>query len=147
MVTEAQIGELMREIRKEKGFTSIEIANRLNISQPKLSRIETGTQPVTISLLSRFCDLCGISLSEFFRILEDKISFQTHIKENQGLLRRNSVHLPAVYRFDPGGKGSDHRSHSSLQKKRMNPPCRNGPEWRTAFPSPPFLGKIQLTGG
>ncbi len=96
MVTEAQIGELMREIRKEKGFTSIEIANRLNISQPKLSRIETGTQPVTISLLSRFCDLCGISLSEFFRILEDKISFQTHIKENP---RDYCGEIPSIYRL------------------------------------------------
>lgn len=81
MVTENQIGELIREIRKEKGFTSIQIANQLNISQPKLSRIETGTQPITISLLSRFCDLCQITLTDFFRLLEERIYFREQIRE------------------------------------------------------------------
>jgi len=81
MLEERIVGELMRDIRKKCGYTTVQLASRLNISQPKLSRIENGTQPVSISLLYHFCQICEIQLSTFFRTLEERMDQEKVIKE------------------------------------------------------------------
>jgi Helix-turn-helix. len=83
MIEDYQVGELMREIRKQKGLTTTELATLLEISQPKLSRIETGLQPVTIPLLSKFCIVCQIALTDFFSLLENRTHFRQHIREGR----------------------------------------------------------------
>ncbi|WP_033828941.1 helix-turn-helix domain-containing protein [Bacillus andreraoultii] len=84
MITDQKIGELMRKIRKEKGYTSSEIADKLNISQPKFSRIETGSQSIPVTFLNQFCEACQISLVDFTYLLKDngQIEHLTKIKEN-----------------------------------------------------------------
>jgi len=81
MLEERIVGELMRDIRKKRGYTTVQLASRLNISQPKLSRIENGTQPVSISLLYQFCQICELQLSTFFRTLEERMDQEKVIKE------------------------------------------------------------------
>ncbi|WAA13456.1 helix-turn-helix domain-containing protein [Fervidibacillus halotolerans] len=91
MIDEVHVGQLMREIRKNKGFTSTKMAEKLHISQPKLSRIETGNQPVSISLLSRFCIICQMSLVDFFRLLEERTNFHQLIHESRATYQEIST--------------------------------------------------------
>ncbi|WAA10907.1 helix-turn-helix domain-containing protein [Fervidibacillus albus] len=83
MIDDVQVGQLMQEMRKKNGFTSVQMAEKLRISQPKLSRMETGNQPVPISLLSRFCIICQISLVDFFQLLEENTYFHHYIREER----------------------------------------------------------------
>jgi len=85
VINDQQIGELIRKIRKEKGYTTKQLADKLNISQPKLSRIETGAQSIPLTLLYQFCDALQISLADFCFLLEDN----NHINEMMSV-RENS---------------------------------------------------------
>ncbi|MFD1032927.1 helix-turn-helix domain-containing protein [Metaplanococcus flavidus] len=68
-------GKLIKEYRKEKNFKLIEFAKKINMAQSSLSRIENGTQELSISVLTNICDGLNISLSEFFLKLEGKKEF------------------------------------------------------------------------
>lgn len=50
----------------------VDFAKMINISQPSLSRIESGNQEVTFTQLERICDEFGLSMSEFFQRVEGK---------------------------------------------------------------------------
>lgn len=67
-----QVGRLIRTFRKEHSYTMVDFAKIVNISQPSLSRIESGNQEVTFTQLERICDEFGISMSEFFQRVEEK---------------------------------------------------------------------------
>lgn len=67
-----QVGRLIRTLRKDHSYTMVDFAKIINISQPSLSRIESGNQEVTFTQLERICDECGLSMSEFFQRVEEK---------------------------------------------------------------------------
>jgi len=67
-----QAGKIIRNMRKEEKLTMIDFAKKINISQPTLSRIESGHQEITFSLLEKICGVFDISMSDFFRTLEGK---------------------------------------------------------------------------
>ncbi len=80
MYTDRQIGEMMRKIRKEKGLATSEVLDQLQISQPTLSRIETGSQMIPVTLLSKFCEISQISIYEFFRLLDEELQIQNAVR-------------------------------------------------------------------
>lgn len=55
-----EIGTKIREARKRSGFTQQKLAEKLNISQQIISRIESGKQNVSVKTLSRICENLGI---------------------------------------------------------------------------------------
>ncbi|MBD8070006.1 helix-turn-helix domain-containing protein [Bacillus sp. PS06] len=67
-----QVGRLIRKLRKDHSYTMVDFARIVNISQPSLSRIESGNQEVTFTQLEKICDEFGISLSDFFQRVEEK---------------------------------------------------------------------------
>lgn len=71
-----QVGRLIRKLRKENNITMVDFANRINISQPTLSRIESGNQEITFTLLEKICNEFEISMSRFFQCLEEKKELQ-----------------------------------------------------------------------
>lgn len=52
--------------REMKGITTNKLANLAGISQSAVREIELGTSNPTVETLSYFCDVLGVSLSEFF---------------------------------------------------------------------------------
>lgn len=68
-------GKLIKEYRKEKNIKLIEFAKKINMAQSSLSRIENGTQELSISVLTNICEGLDISVSEFFLKLEGKKEF------------------------------------------------------------------------
>lgn len=69
-------GNLIRKLRKENNLTMVNFARELGLSQPSLSRIESGNQEITLSLLEKVCTVFNISLSEFIHMLEDNSRLQ-----------------------------------------------------------------------
>lgn len=60
-------GELMRKIRKEHKVSMIDLASALQTTQPRLSRVETGEQDISIKFIEQFCNYFDIPLHEFFK--------------------------------------------------------------------------------
>ncbi|MEX3623559.1 helix-turn-helix domain-containing protein [Viridibacillus arvi] len=81
-----QLGRLIRKLRTENNITMIDFAKRINISQPSLSRIENGNQEVNFTLLEKICKEFEISISSFFRCIEDNKEMQI-FEENDNISR------------------------------------------------------------
>lgn len=65
------IGNRIRQLRKLHKITSSELAKKINISQPQLSRIENNLNLAQIDTIFDICKVLNISLSEFFATPED----------------------------------------------------------------------------
>lgn len=63
------MGQRIRNIRREKGFTQETLSEQLDISTEHLSRIETGSYRPSIGLIEK--------LSIIFEISEEKLMFGT----------------------------------------------------------------------
>lgn len=57
-----ETGKRIKAIRKVKGMTQMEFAEKLNISRSYMSKIEKGTKAVSIDLLVEIAVYCGSSL-------------------------------------------------------------------------------------
>lgn len=60
------------ELRKQKGFSQEELANRLNVSRQTVSKWEVGESTPDMEKLVAISDLFGISLDELVKGEEDK---------------------------------------------------------------------------
>ena len=59
-----KIGLFLKELRKEKGMTQEQLAEKLNVSGRTVSRWETGSNLPDISLLTSIADILGVNTSE-----------------------------------------------------------------------------------
>lgn len=73
------IGARIRELRKSKDFSIIELANKVGITNVYLSDIERGNKLPTIPTLQKICSELGTTFSEFFN---EEISPETKILMN-----------------------------------------------------------------
>ena len=55
-----QLGKLVREERKELGWTLGEFAKKMNMSVPYLSQIETGSKPVQDGFVDKAIRILGV---------------------------------------------------------------------------------------
>ena len=61
---QVKIGSFIKEIRKEKGLTQEQLAEKLDVSQKSVSRWETGKTMPDLSLYEPLCEVLGIQVSE-----------------------------------------------------------------------------------
>ncbi len=61
-----KVAEKLRSLRKQKGWSQIEVAELLNISTSAYSRMETGGSCSWASKLEDICKLYDIEAEEFF---------------------------------------------------------------------------------
>ena len=59
-----KIGDLLKELRKEKGFTQEQLAEKFNVSRRSVSRWETGSNMPDISILVELAEFYDVSISE-----------------------------------------------------------------------------------
>lgn len=71
-----QAGKLIRRLRRESKLTMVDFAKQIGLSQPSLSRIESGNQEITFSLLERICKALSISMGDFLYALEGESKLQ-----------------------------------------------------------------------
>ena len=67
-----RIGNLVRKLRKEKGLTQEELAERANLHPKYIGTIERGEIDIRIKNLLKITDALEIGLSEFFKGLPSK---------------------------------------------------------------------------
>lgn len=93
------LGDRIKQVRKEKDMTQADFAEILSISRPFVSRIESGKEIPSDSIIKLICSICGINylwlkegtghkyknINSFFRA-----NFET-INEKSGLIGTRSV--------------------------------------------------------
>jgi transcriptional regulator with XRE-family HTH domain len=65
------VGQRIRDLRAEKGWTLKELASKCELSTSFLSQVERGLSSVSITSLHVICQALGMTLGEFFRQLGD----------------------------------------------------------------------------
>lgn len=66
MVESHKIGNQLRALRKAKGFTTQQLADKVNVSQSYISRFENNRAIPDIDMLDRILKALGSDLSTFF---------------------------------------------------------------------------------
>lgn len=81
----SQIGNKLKELRKQKGYTQEYIAELLCISQSAYARIENGE---TSSWVGHIINICNI-----FKILPEDLFNNEHIEQPKNLEENNSIQI------------------------------------------------------
>lgn len=84
-VDEKTIGKKLRELRKQRGLTQVEVASQLGIQQALLSAYELGQVRIHGALIAAFADLYKVSSDE---ILGRKPSKANGVIHDRRFVRR-----------------------------------------------------------
>ena len=68
--------ELLIEVRRKAGLTQAQLGDRLPFGQPGISKIERGERRVDVIELRAICRVLGISLEDFVKDLETRLTGQ-----------------------------------------------------------------------
>lgn len=71
MTIEQKVGKAIIKIRKQKGFSQENFAYEAGIGRRYMSDIENGKRQVSVNVVYRVCQKLGLSLSEFFKVVEE----------------------------------------------------------------------------
>ena len=89
------LGERIRETRKEKGLTQLELAESVDLTEPYISRIETGVRSGSLDAYVRIAAALGVTVDhilygnqphdrmeyqpEFYKLLQDCSSYERRV--------------------------------------------------------------------
>lgn len=65
------IGNRIRFLRENSGYTQNSLADKAGVSQTHLRRVELGQADITVGHLQLVCDALDISVRDFFNINEE----------------------------------------------------------------------------
>lgn len=77
------LGVRIRKLRKEKGLTLVEIAEKTGIAQATLSRIETGTMTGTVESHEKIAEAIGVGLAELYLGVDSRYEEIAHLKNEE----------------------------------------------------------------
>jgi transcriptional regulator with XRE-family HTH domain len=66
-IRQAQLLELLKQVRTEAGLRQVDLAARLKQPQSYISKYESGERRLDLLELNQVCKACGISLVEFVK--------------------------------------------------------------------------------
>lgn len=90
------LGGRIRKLRKEKGLTLVDIAEKTGVAQATLSRIETGTMTGTVDSHERIAEVLGIGLAELYTGVDrryEQISHQGKADSRKATHQSKNVHI------------------------------------------------------
>lgn len=64
------VGQRIREIRKEKGYSQEELASRADLDRTYMTSVECGRRNISIVNLYKIAKALGVTLEEMFRGIE-----------------------------------------------------------------------------
>ncbi len=115
-----QIGEKIRELRKEKNITLDALSKKSNVALATLSRMENGKMRGTIKSHLSICKALGVSVSELYREFEDDLKtteiVQKHRRTEHFVHSRKAMYellvtktldkkmMPLILKITPGGE-------------------------------------------
>lgn len=71
-------------MRKDKGLTLVEVAEKTGVAQATLSRIETGTMIGTVESHEKIAEILGIGLADLYSGIDRRYEQITHLKREEG---------------------------------------------------------------
>lgn len=96
-----QIGKVVRETRQERGWRQAELAERLELSQPRLSEVERGVRDLSAAQFLRFLEITNTSITRF---LPEPPSEDAALQN--ALVRHGATHLRQLDGFPTGPDGA-----------------------------------------
>jgi transcriptional regulator with XRE-family HTH domain len=73
----AALGSRIRDLRKRRGLSQEELADRARLHWTYLSDLERGRQTPTMDVVNRLARACGVTLAEFFASFEQQYRVRT----------------------------------------------------------------------
>lgn len=73
------LGQRIRQLRKTKGVTLVEMASKTGVAQATLSRIETGTMTGTLESHEKIAEVLGIGLAELYSGVDRRYEEVAHL--------------------------------------------------------------------
>lgn len=71
------IAEQIKKVRKEKGFSQLEVADKLSMNRVQYNRIETGKSDPTMNILQRIAAVLEIDVVQFFEAKNNDTEIHT----------------------------------------------------------------------
>ena len=65
------LGERIKALRNAKNFTQEQIADQIGVSRQKYARIESGTNSITLDILSKIAEVLDVTVGDITRILDE----------------------------------------------------------------------------
>lgn len=65
MINTKRIGKQLKDLRVSRGWKQKDVAERVGISRPAMSNIESGKRSLTLRTLQRFCEVFSVDISYF----------------------------------------------------------------------------------
>ena len=62
-----QLAELLRRLREEAGLTQVDLADRLQVSQSVISKVESGQRRLDLVQLETYAQTLGVELRTLIR--------------------------------------------------------------------------------
>lgn len=79
------VGQSIKLIRQRNGWTLEDVATRLGISIPAMSKIETGVTDVNLSRLEQIADIYRVSLLQLLNVYNEELA---PIEFNSDILKK-----------------------------------------------------------
>jgi transcriptional regulator with XRE-family HTH domain len=101
-----KVGQSIKILRQQNGWSQEHIANRLGISIPALSKIETGVTDVNLSRLEQIAGVYGVTLSQLVNIYnegDEPVVFNGNLLQkrlNEQELEINSLQRKVIQLYD-----------------------------------------------
>ena len=68
------IGNRLKQLRKQKGYTTIELASKVNVTRIYITKLEHNENYPSFPLLEKICEVLGITLADFFNVNNQELS-------------------------------------------------------------------------
>lgn len=65
------LGGRIKALRSAKNFTQEQIADQIGISRQKYARIESGTNNITLEILSKIANILDVTVGDITRVLDE----------------------------------------------------------------------------
>lgn len=65
MLNTRTIGKQLKELRKNRGWRQLEVADKVGLSRSAVSNIESGKRALTLTTLKKFCEVYSVDVSYF----------------------------------------------------------------------------------
>ena len=66
--------ELLKEIRISAGLRQVDLAQKIGVSQSRISKYEVGERRLDFLEIREICRALGLSLSKFVQLLENRLA-------------------------------------------------------------------------
>ena len=108
-----QIGDNIRKIRRERGFSLEQMAERTGVSKAMIGQIERGDSNPTVAILWKIANGLKVSFSSLIEKPSNQVSI-IHYEDVQPVLEDNGNYIVyPIFPFDPLKKWESYRVEMS----------------------------------